>query len=152
MFIRNIETTDFDQVDNLMKQLHRIHVNGRPDLYIDMEHPYSKEEFEELVLKEDVISILAEEENKVVGICFVSVRYKSGMVEMKTAYMDDLVVDENFRNNGIAKILFSKAEKVAIEKGAKRLDLMVWAFNEKAIKLYEELGMKPQRYIYEKLL
>lgn len=152
MLIRNVKITDFNQVDNLMQQLHKVHVKGRPDLYIDMEHPYSKDEFEQLVLKEDVIAILAEEENKVVGICFVSIRYKSGMVEMKTAYMDDLVVDENFRNNGIAKKLFNKAEKIAIEKGAKRLDLMVWSFNEKAIKLYEELGMRPQRYIYEKQL
>ena len=30
--------------------------------------------------------------------------------------------------------------------------LMVWSFNEKALIFYEELGMKTQRYIFEKEL
>lgn len=150
--IRKIELTDYEKVDLLMQQLHKEHVIGRPDLYVDMEHPYSKKEFEQLIGNEHVIALLAEEENRALGICFVSMKDKSGMIKMKTAYMDDLVVDQNYRNQGIAKRLFKEAERIAIEKGAKRLDLMVWSFNEKAIKLYESLGMKPQRFIYEKPL
>ena len=34
----------------------------------------------------------------------------------------------------------------------RRLDLMVWDFNENARKFYESMGMKPQRYIYETML
>ena len=34
--------------------------------------------------------------------------------------------------------------------GASRIDLMVWEFNECAKELYASLGMKPQRYIFEK--
>ena len=152
MLIRCIRKDDYNEVDRLMKQLHKIHVNGRPDVYIDLEHPYSKEDFEKLVDNEEVISIAAEEKGVVVGICFVSMRNKSGMVTMRTAYMDDLVVDENFQRRGIARKLFAEAEKRAKALGAERLDLMVWSFNESAKNLYESLGMKPQRYIYEKEL
>jgi ribosomal protein S18 acetylase RimI-like enzyme len=152
MLIRNIRIDDYEAVDKLMQLLHTVHVEGRPDLYTPLEHPYSKEEFEKLVVDNKVISIAAEENHMVIGICFVSIRDKSGMVSMKTAYMDDLAVAKEYRHRGIAKALFAEAEKRAKELGAIRLDLMVWSFNESAKQLYESLGMTPQRYILEKAL
>jgi ribosomal protein S18 acetylase RimI-like enzyme len=152
MLIRNIRIDDYDAVDKLMQLLHKVHVEGRPDLYAPLEHPYSKEEFEKLVDDDTVISIAAEENHIVIGICFVSIRDKSGMVSMKTAYMDDLVVAKEFQHRGIARALFAEAEKQAKELGAIRMDLMVWSFNERAKQLYESLGMMPQRYIFEKEL
>jgi ribosomal protein S18 acetylase RimI-like enzyme len=152
MLIRNIRPDDYEAVDHLMQQLHKVHVDGRPDLFTPLEHPYSKEEFEKLVDDDKAISIAAEENHMVIGICFVSIRDKSGMVSMKTAYMDDLVVAKEYQHRGIARALFVEAEKQAKELGAVRMDLMVWSFNESARKLYETLGMTPQRYIFEKKL
>lgn len=113
---------------------------------------YSKEEFEDLVENDEVISVAAEVDERIVGICFVTMRNKSGMVPMRTAYMDDLVVDESYQRQGIAKALLEAVEKRAKELGAKRMDLMVWSFNEQAKSLYESFGMTPQRFIYEKEL
>ena len=110
------------------------------------------EMFQEMVENEDMISVVAEENNTIVGICFVSMREKTCMVKRRTAYMDDLCVDEAFRGKGIGRILFAHAKKRAKEMGAERMDLMVWNFNESALKFYEEMGMKPQRYIMEKYL
>lgn len=66
--IRNIEIEDYNAVDNLMQQLHKVHVNGRPDLYTDLEHPYSEQEVSRLIADSNVISILAEENGDGVGI------------------------------------------------------------------------------------
>lgn len=152
MTIRKAETRDYEAVDILMQQLHKIHVLGRPDLYLDMEHPYSLEEFEKLVKNEEVISYVAEEEKIVVGLCIASMRNKSNMVTMRTAYLEDMVVDAGYQRKGIAKKLFKTVEDEAKKLGAKRLDLMVWEFNKSAIELYKSLGMTPQRYIFEKQL
>ena len=152
MVIRNMEITDYNEIDKLIQQVHSLHVENRPDLYIELEHPLSKSEFEELVKKDDGISIVAEENEVVIGLCIVSIRSKSGMIDKKVAYMDDLCVDKNFRGQGIGKELFNFASDIAKKKGAERLDLMVWSFNKRAINFYEELGMKPQRYILEKEL
>ena len=38
MQIRNMNLDDYNEVDRLMAQVHQLHVNGRPDLYIDVEH------------------------------------------------------------------------------------------------------------------
>lgn len=152
MQIRDMKLEDYNEVDRLMAQVHKLHVEGRPDLYIDVEHIYSMEMFQEMVENEDMISFVAEEDNTIVGICFVSMREKTCMIKRRTAYMDDLCVDEAFRGKGIGRILFAHAKKRAKEMGAERMDLMVWNFNESALKFYEEMGMKPQRYIMEKHL
>lgn len=150
MTVREMKVTDYEMVDRLMQQLHKEHVEGRPDLYIPMEHIFSEKEFEEMVSDDKKITILVEENEEVVGICITSMRDRSGMVNMTTAYVDELVVDEKYRRQGIAKKLCAETEKRAKELGAVRLDLMVWSFNERALKLYESLGMTPQRYILEK--
>lgn len=152
MTIRPMLSSDYEAVDRLMGQLHQSHVEGRPDLYAPLEHPYSREEFEEMLADRQKILLLGEEDGAAVGLCVVAIRDKSGMTDLKTAYMDDMVVDKAFRNRGYARQLFRAAEERARELGAVRLDLMVWSFNEAALSLYRELGMTPQRYILEKPL
>ena len=152
MEIRDMESKDYPEIDRLMKELHELHVKGRPDLYTELEHPYSREEFEKIVSDPEIIAILAEEKSVVIGLCIGTLRKKSGMVEMKTMYIEDLIVDRNFRGKGIASQLYEEMEKRGRNTGARRLDLMVWEFNNDAKRFYEKQGMRPQRYIYEKEL
>lgn len=152
MNIRNMTLNDYNEVDRLMAQVHKLHVEGRPDLYVDVDHIYSQEQFQEMVENEDMISVIAEIDETVVGICFVSMRARTCMVKRRTAYMDDLCVDHAYRGKGIGKQLYEYVKHRAKEMGAERLDLMVWDFNEDARKFYESMGMKPQRYIMEEHL
>lgn len=152
MEIRDMESKDYPEIDRLMKELHELHVKGRPDLYTELEHPYSREEFEKIVSDPEIIAILAEEKSVVIGLCIGTLRKKSGMVEMKTMYIEDLIVDRNFRGKGIASQLYEEMEERGRNTGAKRLDLMVWEFNSDAKRFYVKQGMRPQRYIYEKEL
>ena len=99
-----------------------------------------------------MIFLAAEEDSAVIGLCVVTIREPKAGLFVKIAYMDDLVVDESRRGQGIARRLFLTAQQEAKARGAGRLDLMVWEFNQNALKLYESLGMKPQRYILEKPL
>ena len=59
MQIRNMTLNDYNDVDRLMAQVHQLHVNGRPDLYIDVDHIYSYEQFKEMV-ENDVINKVVE--------------------------------------------------------------------------------------------
>lgn len=152
MEIRDMESKDYPEIDRLMKELHELHVKGRPDLYTELEHPYSREEFEKIVSDPEIIAILAEEKSVIIGLCIGTLRKKSGMVEMRTMYIEDLIVDRNFRGKGIASQLYEEMEERGRNTGAKRLDLMVWEFNSDAKRFYEKQGMRPQRYIYEKEL
>ena len=47
------------------------------------------------------------------------------------------------------KKFLSEFKAFAMSKGAQSIELYVWSFNEPARKLYESLGMKPQRTLME---
>lgn len=148
--IRKLKSEDYGDIDSLMRQLHQIHVDARPDMYAEIEHPYSEEYFMKLIKNDKIIGVAAEVDKKVVGLCIATMRDKSNMVEMPIAYVDELVVDKEFRRQGIAKRLYAFVEEEARQRGAKRLDLMVWEFNKEALEFYKSLGMTVQRYILEK--
>lgn len=150
MIIRDIVVEDFEKVNELMKEVHTIHVKNRPDLYMDIDELYLKKQFEEDVKNENIISILAEEGEQILGICFVSFREKTCMVKKRTAYMDELCVGKKYRKQGVGTKLFYYVQAEVKRMGAERLDLMVWGFNDSAYKFYEKMGMCVQRYILEK--
>ena len=154
MTIRKLRREDYPAVDLCMQELHTLHVEARPDLYVPLEHPYSEQEFIEIVEDENHIAIaVVDEKDSIMGFGIVTLRDKSGMIEhLKTAYVDDIFVRKEYRRQGVAKRIFEQLEKLSKEQGAERIDLMVWEFNEAALELYQSLGMKPQRYIFEKHL
>ena len=49
MRIRDMKISDYNYVDKLMQQVHSLHVENRPDLYVKIEHPYSIDEFKKIV-------------------------------------------------------------------------------------------------------
>ncbi len=150
--IRPLTAADYPAVDRLMQQLHQFHVKGRPDLYLPLEHPYGQAEFEKLLAQPQFLALCAEVNGAVVAMTTVTLRPKSGMVNFPTAYLNELVVAEAWQHQGIAKALYEAICAEAKSHGARRLDLMVWDFNEGAKAFYEQLGMTPQRHIYEKEL
>lgn len=152
MTIRDIRKADYEAVDRLLLQLHRVDVAGRPELFLETKHYMSRDSFESLVENEETITILAEKWGKAVGCCFVSLLDRSAMVEMKTAYIDLIVVDSKHRRKGIGKALFQSVQKRAQKLGAKRMDLIVWSHNQIAVNAYASYGMVPQRYVYEMML
>lgn len=155
MIIRTITEKDFSAVDFLMCQLHKIHSEARPDIYLPAQQVYSEEEFAEKLKDENSFLIAAEEENKIAGICFFKIRESVEnkiLKKRRTALIEDIFVAEEFRRKGIAKMLFEQAEKTAKEKGAESLELLVWDFNRGAMEFYEAEGMIPQRHFLEKKL
>ena len=157
MIIRNLAQNDYPAVDMLMSELHDLHAKNRPDIYAPAEHIYSEEQFAEMLESENAFAIGAEIKGELTGICFFDIRgknpkAKNGVIANTTAFISDIVVGKKFRRKGIAKKLFEEAEKTAKEKGALRIDLMVWAFNEDAIEFYKSVGMSTQRFVFEKQL
>ena len=152
MLIRPMTPNDYARIDLLMQQLHQIHLQARPDLFVPLEHPYSQEEFCQMTVSSQKICLVAEQDGEIAGLCIVTMKEKSGMKEGTTAYIDDLFVNPDFRRQGIGKLLFLKAQTLAKHKGASRIDLKVWAFNRSALDFYHSLGLCEQRFILEKNL
>ena len=82
--------------------------------------------------------LIAEAENKVVGLCLYYMAYSTWKGKM--LYLEDLVVTETYRRYGVGKKLFDAFARQALELGAKRLKWQVLEWNEPAIAFYKKLN------------
>ncbi len=59
-------------------------------------------------------------------------------------YIEDLFVEEEYRLQGLGKALLSKLATIALKKDCCRMEWHSFAWNEKAIGFYKNLGARPQ--------
>ena len=57
-------------------------------------------------------------------------------------YLEDLIVTESFRRNGIGKLLIERLIQEAKDKGFKRIVWQVLEWNQPAIDFYKKSGVK----------
>lgn len=151
MEIRFVARRDFDGVRDLFLQVHAIHVGARADIYADVE-PFTRAEFEEMLSAEQAFTLVAEDNDNIVGFTSVTLRKPPNnrvMLPRKVAFMDDLCVDSRCRRRGVGEALFNAAKAEAAKRGAQNMELMVWAFNAPAIEFYKKNGMRTRSEILE---
>lgn len=154
MEIRRITSHDFYGVEQLVAQVHQLHVSNRPDIYNDIV-PFDREQFAGLVTDPNTIALVAEKENRLIGFCVVTLKQPSHnplLKARKIAYMEELCVDETYRKHGVGQQLFHEACAISKNCGAEVIELMVWSFNRDACLFYESMGMTHRSSIMEKKL
>ncbi|MGL4989698.1 MAG: GNAT family N-acetyltransferase [Sarcina sp.] len=143
---------DFNGVECIVQDLHNIHNKSRPDIYKKADNVFDKGYYSSLLKSKNYINLVAKENEEILGFASVAIKEtldSDVLVQRRYAYIDSICVKEGNRNLGIgAKIFeFIKEELKKIEIDS--LELMVWEFNEDAIKFYENTGMKVKRRIFE---
>lgn len=82
--------------------------------------------------------LVAETEEGIIGIAIYFLKYSTW--KGKGIYLDDIVVNEKFRGQGVGKKLFEAVKAEAIEEGCKQLHWQVLDWNEKAINFYKKFN------------
>jgi len=59
-----------------------------------------------------------------------------------TGWIGIVIGEEDYRGKGVGREVMNMLEKECINEGLNRIELGVFEFNERAIKLYEKLGYK----------
>ena len=132
-------------------QVHKLHVKERTDIYKDVD-PMNFEEFKNELSNSNNIYLVAQLENKIVGICFSQIKEIANnriMKDRKILNIGDICVDEKYQRNGIGKKLYNQIVQIAKEKNIHNVELTVWKFNKNAIKFYENLGMNVKNLKFE---
>ncbi len=155
IFIRNAEEKDIHDLNKLLFQVHKIHSDGRPDLFKKGAKKYSDEELKEILHDKNKPIFVAEMNNKIVGYAFCIFMYSSNshlLPDIKTLYIDDFCVDENVRGQHLGTTIYKHVLDFAKKNGCYNVTLNVWATNLKAIKFYEKIGLKIQKIGMEQIL
>lgn len=97
----------------------------------------------ELLLENPLATILVAKtaEQQVIGMCSVQ-RVVSTAQGSYAAWVEDVIVVENFRHHGVATALLEAAMTWAKQHGATRLQLLVDTQNLPAMQFYERLGWR----------
>jgi GNAT superfamily N-acetyltransferase len=81
---------------------------------------------------------VAEENGKIPGIALYYIKYSTW--KGRCVFLEDIIVEEEFRQKGIGKKLFDAVVKTAAEMKVKRLEWQVLEWNQPAIRFYEKLN------------
>ncbi len=138
--IRLAEEADYESVENIMKQVHKLHVDWRPDVYKTCETVLPFEVFQNAVCEKKFLVAVAD--NKVVGLLFYIIRHieASNQVTGDVLFIDSMAVEETYRGQGIGHKLFDFVKNIVKEKKYDGLELQVNAKNIRAKQMYEKYG------------
>ena len=155
MEIRFARPEDVPGILNLLKQVGRVHHEGRPDIFRSNAQKYGASQVLAMLDSSKTPIFVAAEEDKVLGYGFCILKdHKDDPViaDHLELYIDDLCVDENCRGQGIGKAIYQDILRYAKMRKCYNVTLNVWSCNESAMKFYESLGLKPQKVGMETLL
>ncbi len=155
MEIRFAVAKDVPAILTLLRQVGRVHHEGRPDLFRATAQKYSASQILAMLDSKDAPIFIAEEKGEALGYCFCAVKdfsLDSVMANYKTLYIDDLCIDEGCRGQKVGTALYEAACKYAQKRKCYNVTLNVWCCNESAMKFYEKMGLKPQKIGMEKIL
>ena len=83
--------------------------------------------------------IVGEWEGKVVGFALFFTNYSTFLTQ-PGIYLEDLFVLSDYRGKGVGRALLSYVAKIALARGAGRLEWSVLDWNQSAIGFYERIG------------
>ncbi|MBQ7309518.1 MAG: GNAT family N-acetyltransferase [Clostridia bacterium] len=156
MNIRRAETKDIPRLIDLLYQVHRVHAEGRPDIFRLGNKKYTEDELKTILASETTPVYVAEDENAFVcgyAFCILQeVKNDPSLMDMKTLYIDDLCVDEAIRGKHIGSSLYAHVLAEAKRFGCYHVTLNVWCLNDSAMRFYEKCGLSPLKITMEQIL
>ncbi len=155
MEIRFAQPKDAAGILTLLRQVGRVHHEGRPDIFRSNAQKYGASQVLSMLSSSDTPIFVAVEENKVLGYGFCMIKeYRNDPViaDHTTLYIDDLCVDETCRGQHIGTAIYEEICRYAKMRKCYNVTLNVWSCNESAMRFYESLGMQPQKIGMETIL
>ena len=142
------KTEDIRDINKLAKQVQKLHVNWRPDLYLDLEQVIQIDELEKKIELKQIY--IAKFNDEIIGYIMFDIIEKTNniMRYRKQLNIDAICVDEKYRGKGIGTYLLNYTKEIAIENNCTDMYLTVNEENKDAIKLYEKFGFRIKNIAY----
>ena len=154
LHIRQACIEDIGVLKKLQFQLNEYHQANLPDDFLSPEEIEQKIDLHKIIESEKSIFLIAESNEQLVGYIFGELwdRKSWTLKQRKIASIEQIIVEPNFRSQGVGLKLIEAFEDNAISKGGEELWLEVYSFNESALSLYRKAGIEPKIQLGQKAL
>ncbi len=153
--VRRAEEQDIPAVMELLRQVNRVHYDGRPDLF-KLTTKYTEEELRAILHNDKTpVFVCTDGDGRVLGHGFCVLQRpenKRLLNDILTLYIDDICVDESARGLHVGKRIYEHIVAYARRCGCYNVTLNVWSCNPGAISFYQKLGLVPYKIGMEMLL
>ena len=144
--IREAIENDYIDISNLAREVHKLHVENRPDIYLDNETPLLRDRFEDLLSSNTTKVFVLENiyKNELIAYSVIQIINQIDsqlLVPSKFVYIDNFCVQSSNQKTGVGKLLFNHIVNYAKSEDISSIQLSVSEFNKNAINFYEILGM-----------
>ncbi len=144
--IRPATLQDLDAIFGLLEQVDRVHVAAAPEVFQEFAGPpRPRALIAEKIEGPDSDYLVAEEEGAVVAFLSLwkaSHPHSPMFRPHEFVLVENLVVEERCRREGIGSALLNAACGWAQQRGLRHLQLTVWAANTTAVAFYEKHGFR----------
>ncbi|MEG1743062.1 MAG: GNAT family N-acetyltransferase [Clostridia bacterium] len=144
MKIERATQNDLPFLKKLLVYICNYHHINRPDIFKQNCSKYTDDELLQKINDITQYIYIAFIDGLPCGYIFAYLQNPKNHVlnDIKTMYIDDLCVAENFRKNGVATALMDHIKQVAKSIQCYNITLNVWEFPESALNFYKNYGMK----------
>jgi len=149
VLIREAAPEDAAFLARLLVEVHDIHVAALPHVFRAIAADEQTTAFlREQIGDKDGQAFVAERAGAPVGYAWVRLHEAPPdprLVPRRWVEVDTLVVVAAVRRSGVGRALMGRAHRWAAERGVTEVQVVVWGFNEGAIRFYEGLGYATAR-------
>ena len=153
--VRSARKEDIPALMELLKQVNRVHHEGRPDLF-KLATKYTPEELDVILEDENKPVFVCEDEDGLIlghGFCMLQRPENTGLLQdVLTLYIDDICVDEAARGRHVGKAIYEHILSFARGRECYNVTLNVWNCNPGAMAFYQQLGLVPYKTGMEQIL
>lgn len=145
--VREMRKDDVDRVRELYDELDRLHSDGLPWLFRELEDSARPAMFfEEKLVGRDSMILVAELSGVVVGFAYVVMRSAPPVAVVRPRRWGELVdlhVADAYRLRGAGSRLLSEVEQWVLAAGGDSVELNVYDFNRGAVAFFRSVGFHP---------
>jgi ribosomal protein S18 acetylase RimI-like enzyme len=154
--IREAQLQDLEGIYAVFSLVDTLHCQAHPEIFQKAANPDDIKDFLLAGIQaEESVVFVAEDAGEIIGAINAWIRLTPEipvLVERTYVSVENLVVAERYRQQGIGQALMEQIHFWAQAHGLREIQLTVWDFNQGAVEFYEKLGYQMLHHRMRKVL
>lgn len=147
------EINKVNDVIDLSREGHEYHQNKYPKFFKNFNIEIARNDIEKILLENKGVSFVAKVKDENIAYILCKIKYieeNDYRYGYSVLYIDQIVVKQEYRKNGIAQILIDRSVQKAKELKLDKVELTCWYGNKEALGLYKKNDFKETRVAFER--